>query len=133
MINGKDGTILWSLKSAKMQMSSDLSLKTLQPNFDRFIMRVQGRGSLYTWDLNSHLTKPKDKGVDDCIKSVQVTLLNRFQVLIRMKYSLINCENAVSCISYRCSRSHKRTSDAQLNAQKISSIQSLYYFKEASL
>lgn len=47
VISGKDGSILWSLKTPFMQMSSDLSITTTLQHQDVFVFKVLGRNSKF--------------------------------------------------------------------------------------
>ena len=45
IMDGKDGEVVWSLQTAKYEMTSDLVARTLsrRPSRDAFIFRVRGR------------------------------------------------------------------------------------------
>ena len=61
VINGKDGSIMWTLDSAMMQMASDLVISTSLPHKDLFLYRLVGRGSNFRWDANGTITNSDDK------------------------------------------------------------------------
>lgn len=50
VISGADGSVLWTLGSAYMQMSSSLMISTNLVHQDSFLFRVQGRDSKFRWN-----------------------------------------------------------------------------------
>ncbi|KAH3690973.1 uncharacterized protein LOC127863740 isoform X2 [Dreissena polymorpha] len=58
IINGKDGSILWTMSSAYMQFSSSLVVATNQKHKHAFVFRQQGRESLFHWTPEGHILRP---------------------------------------------------------------------------
>ncbi|XP_052213513.1 uncharacterized protein LOC127832240 isoform X2 [Dreissena polymorpha] len=58
IINGKDGSILWTLSSAYMQFSSSLVASTNHKHKHAFVFRQQGRGSVFRWTPGGQILRP---------------------------------------------------------------------------
>ena len=67
MINGKDGTILWTLESASFEMKSDLVLRTKEPQRDVFLFKQKGLGSPYRTNDKGQLIRPGNVTVSSCL------------------------------------------------------------------
>ncbi|WAQ95571.1 hypothetical protein MAR_028261 [Mya arenaria] len=57
IIDGHDGSLLWSLNSTRMQFSSVLTLGTSQRNLHKFVFSVTGRDSPYSWREDGSLVR----------------------------------------------------------------------------
>ncbi|XP_071128715.1 uncharacterized protein [Mytilus edulis] len=55
ILNGKDGSTLWTLNGNQFVMSSDLSMRTSEPHRDLFLFNTLGRGSPIRLDKHQNI------------------------------------------------------------------------------